>query len=50
MRKWLALALLALPLGLLAGEKAWFQGTYEEAQAQAKKEGRPLYLKFYADW
>ena len=50
MRKWLAIVLLALPFGLLAGEKAWFQGSYAEAQAQAKKDAKPLYLKFYADW
>lgn len=50
MRTWLAIALLALSLGPLAGDNAWFQGTFEEAQVQAKKDGRPLYLEFYADW
>jgi hypothetical protein len=50
MRKWLALALLTLPLGLLAADAPWYPGSIEQALTQAKWEGKPLFLKFYGDW
>ncbi len=50
MKKLIVLMLLALPFTLLAGESAWFQGSYEEALATAKYTDKAVYLKFYADW
>lgn len=51
MRRWLASALLALPLGLSAAAGApWYPGSLDQALAQAGFEGKPLYLKFYGDW
>jgi len=44
------LTILALPLALLAGEGAWFQGSYEEALATARYTDKAVYLEFYADW
>lgn len=33
-----------------AAQLDFFDGTFEEAQAQAKTEGKMLFLDFYADW
>ena len=50
MKKFLALLLTLVPLGLWAGETSWFQGTLDQAQAAAKGQNKALILKFYADW
>ena len=50
MKKFLALLLVAVPLGLWAGEAPWFQGTLDQAMAAAKGQNKALILKFYADW
>ena len=42
--------LMLLPVALLAAEKPWFQGSFEQAQAAAKSQNKMLILKFYADW
>ena len=50
MKKFLALLLVVVPLGLWAGEKPWFQGSFDQALAAAKGQNKALVLKFYADW
>lgn len=37
-------------LGVASAQINFFKGSFEEAMAQAKKEGKLLFVDFYADW
>ena len=47
----LILLLVALPARAQEGEGIrFFKGTFEEALKEAKKQGKPLFVDFYATW
>ncbi|MGC8722731.1 MAG: hypothetical protein ACP5VF_02505 [Acidobacteriota bacterium] len=50
MKRFLIGLLALLPVVLLAGEKPWFKGSLEQAEAAAKSRNKMVVLKFYADW
>ena len=46
---WLVILFLGL-LGTASAQITFFEGTFEDAMAKAKKEKKNLFVDFYADW
>ena len=50
MKSLIVVFLFVVSAQLASAQLDFYQGTYEEAKAQASSEGKFLFLDFYADW